>query len=184
MNEEIISIVQQNQDRLELLLDAPGVLTGSLLAFAGVVLGAAFGLAAALWNARQADKRQAIEHKNVRQRQRRDLHREKLEEAHGLLLALKEWGLETTHQVGAWIAGLEETSDPGPHPAMDLVRKISRKGETKYEMVLSLLSIYSGIENVGDRLGAVFLEFKRAASNWRDQRGSLNAAAGVVPLVS
>jgi hypothetical protein len=123
------------------------------MAFAGVV-----------YAARSAEKRQRNELIAAEQRQRRNLHREKLEEALRLLLAIKEWGDESTPLASTVCISIREKSEDMLHQ-YDIHKKLSREGEAKYEMVLAILEIYSEINDANLRLGKPFTDFNNGITN-------------------
>lgn len=162
MNEEILSTLQQNQEKLDQLLDAQSAIPGGYLTLGGAAALAVATVVGVVITVLAAEKRQRTQLEHDRERQRRDEHRAKLEEALRLLVALKEWGDEVLLNTELTLAHVAAKSKDMV-PRLDLQQNIVHEGENKYETVLAILEIYSAINDADVRLGKPFLDLKVAS---------------------
>lgn len=116
INEELLSILQQNQEKLDQLLEAQPVIPGEAWAVIEATIVALLAFAGVVYAARAAKKRQRNQLVHDRERQRKELHREKLEEAIQALLSLRRWALTSAHDVKALF---EEARDTGNKPPIE-----------------------------------------------------------------
>lgn len=162
MNEDLLFILQQVHDKLDQLLDAQSAIPSGAWAVIGAVIGAAIvaigTVAGVIYSARAAEKRQRNELNNDRERQRKDEHRAKLEEAIRLLQAIKDWSSEilalSSQLTFSRVGQAEDKERQLTH-----LLKFHAEGASKYEMVLTILTIYSATNDSAVRIGRPFREF-------------------------
>lgn len=163
MNEELLSILQQIQETQDKLLDAQSPIASGVWAILGATIVAIMALVGVILTARAAEKRQRNELEHDRERQGRDEHREKLEEALQMLLALRVWGTDIVTQMGR-ISFPVDQNTVDFQSEFQLLIDIRGEGESKYGMVLTILDIYSDINDADLRLTKPFLDFKNGAT--------------------
>lgn len=162
MNEKIFSILQPIQEKLDQLLDAQSAIPSGAWAVIGAVIGAAIvaigTVAGVIYSARAAEKRQRNELMNDRERQRKDEHRAKLEEAIRLLQAIKDWSSEILTLCSQLTFSTVGQAEDKERQLTHLI-KFHAEGASKYEMVLTILTIYSATNDSAVRIGSPFREF-------------------------
>ena len=169
MDEKLLAVDPQIVEKLIQHIDGQSSLFDSTFP---VAIGAAIGVVAALagnW----------LNDCLARRRQRRDLRREKLEEAIQALLSLRRWALTSAHDVKAMFELWRETGEKPPIEDWTKAAKhFSIEGRLGYEMALAPLEIYSDIKCPGKELSPKLTQFENRFSKWMAAGATAEAPEG------